>query len=153
MTSGLAYRFKTRSQNALGYSEFSDNFQVGLGPLPSKPVAPTKSSDESLSSPSSLFMEWPALQSETLLVRKYNLYMDDGYGVTYTKIFEDDCLEFLIVDLTPGIAYSFYVTATNLNGEGEASDITYLKSCISPQNLEAPYLVMTTELTVMLRWL
>ena len=58
--------------------------------------------------------------------------MDDGYGVTYTKVFEDDCKEFEINNLTSGIAYSFYITATNFNGEGIKSDTTKLKSCISP---------------------
>lgn len=67
--------------------------------------------------------------------------MDDGFGVTFTKVFEDDCTEYKVENLTPGIAYSFYLTATNFNGDGSASEITYLKSCISPQNLSAPTLV------------
>lgn len=79
--------------------------------------------------------------------------MDDGYGVTFTKVYEGDCQEFLAVNLTESIAYSFYVTATNFNGEGPASDIKSIKSCITPQNVQAPWLVQTTALTAQLRWL
>ena len=116
----------------LGWSLFSDNLRVGLGPLPSKVTGLQKSSDESLSSPSSLHLEWSPLLSQTLTPTHYSLYMDDGFGVTYTLLFEDDCTEYLVTDLAPGIAYSFYLTASNFNGVGTSSDIVKLKACISP---------------------
>lgn len=84
MVTGLYYRFKFRSENELGFSQFSDDLLVGLGPLPSEPQPPYKSADEVLSSPTSLYMQWDDLQSETLLVKQYTLYMDDGFGVTFT---------------------------------------------------------------------
>ena len=56
LVTGLYYRFKFRSMNELGYSQFSDELRVGLGPLPSKPSAPFKSIDESLSSSTSLYI-------------------------------------------------------------------------------------------------
>lgn len=42
LTTGTKYRFRYRSQNALGYSPYSDNVRIGLGPLPSIPTAPSK---------------------------------------------------------------------------------------------------------------
>ena len=54
--------------------------------------------------------------------------------------------------MTPAVTYSFYVTATNFNGEGEASDTVRLISCVRPQNVRPPTLVETTASTVELRW-
>lgn len=34
LTKGLNYRFKFRSLNAIGYSDFSDQVRIALGPLP-----------------------------------------------------------------------------------------------------------------------
>jgi len=74
-------------------------------------------------------------------VTTYALYVDDGFGVTFTKVFEYDYTEFLVKNLTAGISYSFYVTASNFNGEGPRSDIIKIKSCIPPFNVRAPVLV------------
>jgi len=35
MTAGLSYRFRVKSQNSLGYSNYSEVLMVALGPLPS----------------------------------------------------------------------------------------------------------------------
>lgn len=135
MTPGLNYRFRYRSYNGYGWSEYSNSLMVGLGPLPSKPVSPIKSLDEESSSATSIKLEWFTLISQTLTVQHYTLYMDDGYGVTFTKVFEGDQTYFYVESLTPAITYSFYVTATNFNGEGEASDTVRLISCVRPQNV------------------
>lgn len=132
LTPGLYYRFKIRAYNSLGWSEFSNSLMVGLGPKPSKPVAPSKSLDEESNSPTSIKMEWSELLSQSLTVTAYTLYMDDGFGVTFTPVYQGQFTEFDVEDLTPGIMYSFYVTATNFNGEGEASEIRELKSCVRP---------------------
>jgi hypothetical protein len=84
MVAGLFYRFKISAINSLGYSESSDTLMVGLGPLPSQPMACYKAVDEILSSETSLYMQWDELISQTLVVNQYTLFMDDGYGVTYT---------------------------------------------------------------------
>jgi hypothetical protein len=54
--------------------------------------------------------------------------------------------------LTPGVEYSFYVVATNFNGEGVRSDIIRLKSCIAPFGVHPPHLLATTIDSVKLRW-
>jgi hypothetical protein len=88
MIAGLTYRFKYRVSNLLGWSDFSNSLIVGLGPKPSQPLAPSKSLIEASNSPTSIMMEWDALLSETLTVTQYTLYMDDGYGVTFTPVYE-----------------------------------------------------------------
>jgi len=66
MTKALNYRFKYRSKNVIGFSEFSDSTRVALGPLPAKPTPPTRSITGN--SPTSIGLDWVALQSETLEV-------------------------------------------------------------------------------------
>jgi len=45
MVKGLNYRFRIRSSNLLGWSDFSNSLMVGLGPKPDKPSPPYKSTD------------------------------------------------------------------------------------------------------------
>ena len=66
MTKGLNYRFRFRSKNVIGYSEFSDSTRVALGPLPSKPDSPYRAVLGN--SPTSIGVEWMALQLQTLEV-------------------------------------------------------------------------------------
>jgi hypothetical protein len=78
--------------------------------------------------------------------------MDDGYGVTFTPVYEGQFTHYTADKLQPGISYSFYVTATNFNGEGSQSTITRVRSCVRPIDVEAPTLVETTATTAKLRW-
>ena len=59
MTKALNYRFRYRSKNAIGFSEFSDSTRVALGPLPSKPASPYRAILGN--SPTSIGVEWVAL--------------------------------------------------------------------------------------------
>jgi hypothetical protein len=87
MTVGLLYRFRVRSQNALGFSDYSQVLMVGLGPLPTQPSAPEKVSDDTSNSESSIMLNWSPLVSQTLQINYYSLFMDDGYGVNFTEIY------------------------------------------------------------------
>ena len=87
MTPGLLYRFRVRSQNNLGYSDYSQVLMVGLGALPSQPSAPAKVSDDPSNSESSIMLNWSPLTSQTLQINYYSLFMDDGYGVNFTEIY------------------------------------------------------------------
>lgn len=42
LTTGTLYRFRFRSMNAMGYSDYSDTARFGLGPLPTAPGIPTR---------------------------------------------------------------------------------------------------------------
>ncbi len=116
MTSGLSYRFKSRSKNIIGYSEYSDTSRMALGPLPSTPNAPTRTLTDN--SATSIGLVWDALTGQTLEVLEYKLFMDDGNGVLYNLIYRGIDLNYVARNLTSGIAYSFKVSAVNFNGEG-----------------------------------
>lgn len=150
LTKSLNYRFKYRSRNAIGFSELSDSSRVALGPLPAKPNMPRRAILGN--SPSSIGLEWDDLVGETLEVIEYRVYMDDGNGVIFNMIYRGIDLDYDVLNLTSGIAYSFKVSAVNFNGEGERSDPAMIKSCIVPKGVSAPVLVSSTSTTVSLRW-
>ena len=96
--------------------------KAGLGSLPAKPNAPARG--EEGNSGTSISLTWGILLSETLEVNAYNLYMDDGQGVSFSLLYTGTCSEVTIdTGILPGVLYTFYVTATNFNGEGERSDL------------------------------
>lgn len=146
LTPGQLYSFRIRAYNELGWSDFSDYLTVGLGSEPSQPDAVTKVLESSDST--SIMVEWTALTSQTLPVTSYKLYMDDGFGVTFTKVFEADCLEYLVTGLTPAVEYSFKVSAVNYNQEGATSVVRSFKSCVAPSSVASPSLVVTTATSV-----
>ena len=83
----------------------------------------------------------------------YNVYRDDGQGVNFRLIYSGTCTKLTInEDINPGVLYSFYVSATNFNGEGQASDVTTLRACVAPSAVQAPTLMSNTDLEATLRW-
>ena len=152
LTPGVVYRFRVRSRNARGYSQYSDFTAVGLGSLPAPPSSLVKDSSDHRNSDSTISLVWSELQSETLNILGYSLYADDGFGVSFTKVYEGQSPNALVTGLIASTAYSFFVTATNFNGEGAASQVTTIKSCVAPFDVSAPWLVARTALSVTLRW-
>lgn len=151
LTPGGFYRFRYRAKNSLGYSDYSDTLQVGLGSLPSQPNAPERALEGN--SDRSIGVKWDTLVGETLEVKAYNLYMDDGQGVNFSLFYSGTCTEVTVdTGITAGILYSFYVTATNFNGEGPASDIVKFKACVAPSNVSSPTLLANDDLETTLRW-
>jgi hypothetical protein len=119
LTSGEKYIFRFQAENARGKSEYSDTLRVGLGPLPSTPTAVTRASEDNTST--SISVEWTELVGETLAINYYILRMDDGNGVTFSEVYTGTLTEAIIEDLTPGVTYTFTVSAVNFNGEGSES--------------------------------
>lgn len=78
--------------------------------------------------------------------------MDDGNGVNFNRVYSGIIPDTIVANLTPGVLYSFKVSAVNFNGEGLASPITTLKSCIAPTGVLAPKLISSTDTTITLRW-
>ena len=150
LTAGQYYRFRFRAQNALGYSEYSDSIRVGLGSLPSKPKNPARSKEGN--SATSIGVMWDSLVGETLEVTVYNLYMDDGEGVNFSLIYSGTCINFTVENVSSGQLYSFYITATNFNGEGQPSDVSKLRACVAPSGVQPPTLLSNSDLEVTLRW-
>jgi len=58
--------------------------------------------------------------------------MDDGNGVIFSLIFRGIDLDFTAAGLTPGVTYSFKLSAVNFNGEGPLSSAVLLQSCVVP---------------------
>lgn len=121
MTIGELYTFRYRAYNQLGWSDFSDTITVALGPLPDQVSAPVKASTDN--SETQIKLQWSALENQHLQVLYYTLYMDDGFGVTFNKVNQEMTTEFTVTQLTPGVQYSFKVSATNYNGEGALSEV------------------------------
>jgi hypothetical protein len=59
MFTGVSYRFMYRAENDMGFSDFSDNIRIALGPLPSTSAAPTRSTNGN--SATSIGVQWAAL--------------------------------------------------------------------------------------------
>ena len=62
------------------------------------------------------------------------------------------CTEHVVEGLTPGVLYTFYVTATNFDGEGSSSVQIQLKSCVKPSEVSAPTLLSSSSTSATLRW-
>lgn len=151
LTAGQLYSFRFSAFNQLGWSEPSDLLIVALGPLPGQPSAPVKM-DSALNSASVIKLGWSLLDSQLLEVSSYRLYMDDGFGVDFQVVLDQNTNEHLVENLTPGISYSFKLTAINFNGESAPSTAVVIKSCVKPSRVRAPTLVRTTATSAELRW-
>jgi hypothetical protein len=150
MIAGSYYHFKYRALNDRGYSDFSDVLTVGLGPLPSQPTGLARST--SGNNITSIALEWEVLVGETLDIGFYTLFVDDGQGIIFTQAYQGSLSRVIVNQLKPGTEYSFYVTATNFNGEGVRSDILRLKSCVAPIGVYPPIVLSTTAQSIALRW-
>lgn len=71
---GKTYRFRTRSRNLIGYSEYSEEGYIAFGDVPSTPLAPTKVK----STYTSISVQWVAPLVTDLDITGYILNMDDG---------------------------------------------------------------------------
>jgi len=78
--------------------------------------------------------------------------MDDGNGVIFNEVYRGSTTNTIISNLTPGVEYSFKVSAVNFNGEGDQSLVGKIRSCVAPMNVSAPTLISSTSTTVTLRW-
>jgi len=116
MVLGSKYIFRYYATNTRGDSEYSDTIRIGLGPLPSTPTAPTRATLGNTDT--SIAVQWTELTGETLPVSYYILRMDDGNGVQFSEVFTGTETKTTLSNLTPGVTYTFTVSAVNFNGEG-----------------------------------
>jgi hypothetical protein len=75
----------------------------------------------------------------------YNTLIYDGQR-------NPDQLWFNIESLTPGNEYGISVIAFNFNGQGEASDTAYYKSCTAPSGQGVPTVLSTTSTQIYFQW-
>lgn len=83
--------------NDYGSSAYSDTLKVALAALPIQALAPTRSAAGN--SESAIALEWSELSEQTIEVLRYSLYVDDGFGVTFTRIMEEKRTEFRVEGL------------------------------------------------------
>ena len=86
MTPGKIYTFKYRSQNRIGFSDFSIEKRFAATLPPSKPAAPTK--DMLKSTLTSIYVLWSESQPTQAAIIGYNLYMSEGtheYELIYSN--------------------------------------------------------------------
>ena len=80
------------------------------------------------------------------------MYVDDGNLVNITEVYAGPLTETTVTGLTPGVEYTFSVTAINYNGEGPKSSTILLRSCVAPSRVATPTLFYSTETSATLRW-
>lgn len=119
MVTGTTYRFYLTAQNTLSEGPASDIVMFALGSLPSAPAKPTM--DLTLSTTTSLYVQWAALTSQDLAVDGYGLYMSEDTQNSEFKLIFDGYNQpgtyfYNVTGLKTGSSYSFYVVAKNFNG-------------------------------------
>lgn len=150
MNLGDKYIFRVYATNPRGNSDYSDTIRIGLGPLPSTPAAPSRASEGNTDT--SIGVEWTELTGQTLPVSYYILRMDEGNGVQFSQVYTGTETSTVIEDLTPGVTYTFTVSAVNFNGEGAESTEAEITACVAPSGVSAPSVLSLTATTVTLRW-
>jgi hypothetical protein len=141
------------------YSEFSEVLVVHLGSVPAAPDAPTKV--VARSGAGEIAVSWDPLVGETLPVLGYRLYSDLGldheFYLLYDGLNRPATTEYLVTNVTgPTVAYKFYVTGLNFNGEGPPSDTALLRSCTLPSagpgSFPAPVVEAVSAEAVSISW-
>ena len=157
MLAGVVYKFKVRTINDQGPSEFSEELDAAVSSFPAKPNPPTRIMSES--DTTSLTLQWTASADTELPVIGYVINMDDGFGANYRVVYNGknfpNVLKYTIGGLTTGYTYSFSIQAINFNGLSEESDpqLARFIVCVPPQRLRIPQLSKVTKTAMTLRWI
>jgi hypothetical protein len=109
MADGKIYRMKTRTKNAIGYSDYSLDAYIAFADLPNVPGQPTRVS----STRTSITVAWtaPTVAADDLPVLGYVLNIDDGVNQDLMPVYvgreRPEILEYTVGDLTTGLPYLF----------------------------------------------
>lgn len=153
LVSGRIYTFKYRSQNVVGYSDFSPQVLYAVSTPPSKPAAPTK--DMALSTLTSIYVRWSESSPTQVPILGYKLYMSEGtseYQLIYSENKNPLIREFNVTNLTTGSFYQFKVAAINFNGDSQLSEPLQKYSCKLPEQPLSPSRISGTRTLLKLRW-
>lgn len=85
MTAGVIYKFKVRTENDQGPSEFSDELDAAVSSFPAKPAMPTRVLAQS--GTNFVTLQWSVSADTELPVLGYVINMDDGYGANYRTVY------------------------------------------------------------------
>ena len=157
---GTVYRIRLRARNEDDVASLdSEVLVVALGSVPAAPSPPTK--DVPASAADQIAVTWAPLAGETLPLLGYRLYCDLGvdsdFHLVYDGLNMPSVTSFLMTNVTdPSVAYKFYVTGTNFNGEGPASPVVLLRSCTLPSagaaGFPAPVIRAVSSTEVSIAW-
>ncbi|CAK0843461.1 unnamed protein product, partial [Prorocentrum cordatum] len=100
--------------------------------------------------------EIAGLDDDSLLTG-YDLYVDDGIGGRFTKVYDGYNrpyeTSFLATGLVPGRTYRAYVRATNVVGVSPDSDVIYKTMSVEPSSPNELVVVPASETSVTASWL
>jgi hypothetical protein len=111
MVVGTIYKFKVRTMNDHGTSEFSDEIDAAASSFPAKPNPMTQILAET--STSYITLQWTASADTELPVLGYAINMDDGYGGNFKNVYYGknypNVLKYTIGGLITGLYYNFKI--------------------------------------------
>lgn len=135
---GKDYYVYATATNALGESPYSNRLTVHTGIVPSKILNVRLES----STTTSLFIRWDFPESNGgLSLTQYTVYLDVGQtgAVTQTITISDTLQNSVEVDqLATGVKVDVQISASNINGEGESSDMRTYYVATAPAAPAAP---------------
>jgi hypothetical protein len=109
MVAGVIYKFKVRTINNHGPSEYSEELDAAASSFPAKPNALSRIIGES--SINFVTLEWTASADTQLPVIGYVINMDDGFGSNYRVVYYGknypNVLKYSIGGLITGYTYGF----------------------------------------------
>ena len=153
LVSGRIYTFKYRSQNSVGYSDFSVEKRYAVSVPPEKPNTPTK--DMAKSTMTSIYVLWSEQPATAVPILGYKLYISAGtdeYELIYSNDQNPLIREFNVTGLVTGQIYQFKVAAINFNGDSPLSDALEKYSCLLPSVPVAPTRHTGTRTSLTLDW-
>jgi len=117
-------KVKVRSVNAFGTSQWSDYNSVGaqIRSVPSQ-MGPLSVISKTETEITFAWSELTGALTGNSAIISYNLYWDDNTGVVNKRLASGQMLNFTVSGTTGGLPYQYKVSATNIYGEGQASEV------------------------------
>jgi hypothetical protein len=120
----------------------------------SAPTMPTV--DRSLSTLTSLFIEWTEGTTGDIEIDGYKVYLIEmATGIVslqYDGSKNADVLHYTIDDLITAEYYSVYVQAVNYNGISLESEEAVFVVCLAPTHIDSPYFISSTGTSLTMGW-
>lgn len=154
LTTGLSYRFKLYSRNAIYRSAQSNIEVVLIGTVPGKPSKPAYvSSSVALTN---IKVSWTAPSyTGGSAITSYNLWIDDGAGnwpatpITHSTLSN---LAYTFTGLTVGTTYAIKVQTVNAVGASEDSDVSFYVCAQVPSAPSVPLLESSSKSSITIAW-
>jgi hypothetical protein len=152
LTAGTIYKFKLRSSNVFGDSDYSEEIDAAIASFPLANEYLSKGS----STETSITLKWEASVDTELPVIGYVIKINDGVGGDYfteVSTLYPNVRTYTVSCLMTGQTYGFTIEALNFNGASLASEPVYFTICTNPKLFAAAKMTGVTETTMTLTWL